>query len=160
MSGSNGGAVIEAKADEAKVDEQNAATCASIAGSSSDKPRAPMWRNGAYAGEFGDAYIADTELEGGQVAPSIKTLLKVVRDSVLSKRGPELTAFDPEVDFPKLERICSDLESAAERVSGVVAGGWAASAVLLALLFSTAAASHYSCTCMTLTLSAAVHRTA
>ena len=27
----------------------------------------PIWRNGAYAGQFGDAYIEDTELEGGQV---------------------------------------------------------------------------------------------
>ena len=82
-----------------------------------------MWRNGAFAGEFGDAYIADTELEGGQVAPSIKTLLQVIRDSVISKRALELTAFDPEVDFPKIERICADLESAAERVSSA---GWGA----------------------------------
>ena len=87
---------------------------------------AAMWRNGAYAGEFGDAFIADTELEGGQVAPSITILLGVVRDAVIARRGREageLTAFDPDVDFPKIERICADLEAAAERDNAVSAVG-------------------------------------
>ena len=52
----------------------------------------PAWRTGAFAGEFGDAFISDTELEGGQVAPSIEILVGVVRD-VLETRRAELTLF-------------------------------------------------------------------
>jgi hypothetical protein len=73
----------------------------------------PAWRTGAFAGEFGDAFISDTELEGGQVAPSIEILVGVVRD-VLETRRAELTLFgNSQAD--KIARICTDLLDAAER---------------------------------------------
>ena len=34
------------------------------AGSKGDIEAADIWRTGAYAGEFGDPFIADTDLEG------------------------------------------------------------------------------------------------
>ena len=78
---------------------------------------APMWRTGAFAGEFGDAFISDTELEGGQVAPSIEILVGVIRH-VLKTRREELTSFragDPD----KIEHICTDLLEAAARDQAV-----------------------------------------
>ena len=83
--------------------------------------RTPAWRTGAFAGEFGDAFISDTELEGGQVAPSIETLVRVIR-AVLSERARELTAFGDDHAPSDVERICDDLLDAAardRRVAGI-----------------------------------------
>ena len=37
-----------------------------------------VWRTGAFAGEFGDAFIRNSNLEGGHVGPSIRTLLSLL----------------------------------------------------------------------------------
>ena len=46
---------------------------------------ASIWRTGAYAGEFGDPFIADTDLEGGQIAPSLHTYASIIRSEVLAE---------------------------------------------------------------------------
>jgi len=38
----------------------------------------PCWRTGAFAGHFADAYLQNTNLEGGKVAPSIALLADIV----------------------------------------------------------------------------------
>jgi hypothetical protein len=51
-----------------------------------------IWRNGAFAGEFGDMFIENTELEGGQTAPSIQTVIEIL-DPLLVSRRKDLTLF-------------------------------------------------------------------
>jgi hypothetical protein len=71
-----------------------------------------IWRNGAFAGEFGDAFIQDTELEGGHTAPAIITLAGIVEE-VLVRRRKDLALFsDAEID--KVKVILKDLRGAAE----------------------------------------------
>lgn len=60
----------------------------------------PMWRTGSFVGEFGDAYVQDTELEGGQVAPAIDQVVDIMNE-VLKKRRNELKDFD-EGDIEKV----------------------------------------------------------
>ena len=43
-------------------------------------PKTLTWRTGSFVGEFGDAFIQDTDLEGGQVAPSIDQLVEIIRN--------------------------------------------------------------------------------
>lgn len=38
----------------------------------------PIWRTGAFSGEFCDPFIEDTELEGGLLGPSCRVLSKVL----------------------------------------------------------------------------------
>eukprot|EP00466_Bigelowiella_natans_P015194 jgi/Bigna1/85176/estExt_fgenesh1_pg.C_20373 len=71
-----------------------------------------IWRNGAFAGEFGDPHIQNTDLEGGQTAPSIRTLAKIIRDLVKERKG-QLSLMEKE-DLQKVERIVSDLVLASE----------------------------------------------
>lgn len=33
-----------------------------------------MWATSAYVGQFGDAFVRDTELEGGHTTPDLKTV--------------------------------------------------------------------------------------
>ena len=54
-----------------------------------------VWRNGAFAGEFGDAFIAETDLEGGHSGPAIGQLLTVVR-AVLKARLGECSLLEDE----------------------------------------------------------------
>ena len=42
----------------------------------------PMWMNKAFVGEFGDAFVADTSLEGGHIGPSIVTMIEVTKKAV------------------------------------------------------------------------------
>jgi hypothetical protein len=72
-----------------------------------------VWRNGAFAGEFGDAFIAETDLEGGHSGPAITQLLVVVRD-VLKQggRAAQHPGLD-ETDLALLERAAAGLERAA-----------------------------------------------
>jgi hypothetical protein len=37
----------------------------------------PIWRTGAYAGVFADAYVKNTELEGGNFASAVSTQVRV-----------------------------------------------------------------------------------
>lgn len=62
-----------------------------------------IWRNGAYAGEFGDSHIAETDLEGGHTAPAFKTLMSVIRET-LPKRRKQLTLFS-DSDIAKIENV-------------------------------------------------------
>jgi hypothetical protein len=39
-----------------------------------------VWRTGAFAGQFGDAYLENTELEGGQMHASIRTLVVLLSE--------------------------------------------------------------------------------
>ncbi len=39
----------------------------------------PIWRTGAFAGEFCDAYLENTELEGGKLGPSCRSLAALLR---------------------------------------------------------------------------------
>eukprot|EP00467_Chlorarachnion_reptans_P010822 CAMPEP_0114525784 /NCGR_PEP_ID=MMETSP0109-20121206/22631_1 /TAXON_ID=29199 /ORGANISM="Chlorarachnion reptans, Strain CCCM449" /LENGTH=5518 /DNA_ID=CAMNT_0001707433 /DNA_START=63 /DNA_END=16619 /DNA_ORIENTATION=+ len=71
-----------------------------------------IWRNGAFAGEFGDPHIQNTDLEGGQTAPSIRTLSKIIENLLVSRRE-KLTLFEKE-DVTKVKRIIKDLLLAAE----------------------------------------------
>ena len=38
----------------------------------------PIWADNAFAGEFGDNFIADTSLEGGHIPEAIRRLLDTV----------------------------------------------------------------------------------
>lgn len=69
----------------------------------------PVWRTGAFAGEFGDAYIKNTNLEGGQTGPSIITLNRIIRSFV---KPDECSALGD--DYGKIENLCRDLDWAAE----------------------------------------------
>ena len=39
-----------------------------------------VWRTGAFAGEFGDAFIKDTELEGGHTAPALRLVIDILKE--------------------------------------------------------------------------------
>ena len=70
-----------------------------------------VWRNGAYAGEFGDAFIAETDLEGGHSGPAITQLLEVVRQ-VLTARSGESPLIDAAATATAL-KVAGGLEAAA-----------------------------------------------
>ena len=54
-------------------------------GTQAEIEAASIWRTGAYAGEFGDPFIADTDLEGGHIAPSLHTYCSIVRSELLGE---------------------------------------------------------------------------
>lgn len=60
----------------------------------SDSKTGLVWRSGSFAGQFGDSFIQDTDLEGGQVAPSIEYLSEICETFLLKKRRKELTLFN------------------------------------------------------------------
>jgi|TARA_B100000795_G_scaffold66414_1_gene45477 hypothetical protein len=80
----------------------------------SDSKTGLVWRSGAFAGQFGDNFIQDTDLEGGQVAPSIEYLASICKNILLTSRIPELTLFTKE-EVKKVHLIVNDLQEAAER---------------------------------------------
>ena len=43
-------------------------------------PSATARRTGAFAGEFGDAFIKDTELEGGHTAPALRLVIDILKE--------------------------------------------------------------------------------
>jgi hypothetical protein len=45
-----------------------------------------LWRTGAFAGQFGDAFIENTDLEGGFIPPAIRILDDVVQHLVEQQR--------------------------------------------------------------------------
>lgn len=71
----------------------------------------PCWRTGAFAGEFGDPFIKNTNLEGGYIAPAIDVLVKSAKET-LKKRSPAYFGFSDD-DAVVLETVCKDLEGAA-----------------------------------------------
>jgi hypothetical protein len=85
------------------------------AGTPDDGP--PVWRWEALVGEFCDAFIQATDLEGGQVAPSIKHLVRITRDVLANKEtnkmGDCLGSLEP-ADIASVQRICAELIQAAE----------------------------------------------
>ena len=70
-----------------------------------------VWRNGAFAGEFGDAFIAETDLEGGHSGPAITQLIVVVR-AVLKERLGECSLLD-EADAAAALAVADGLAGAA-----------------------------------------------
>ncbi|KNC47257.1 uncharacterized protein AMSG_03687 [Thecamonas trahens ATCC 50062] len=74
-----------------------------------------IWRNGAFAGEFGDPYIKDTNLEGGLTAPSIRKLNEVV-SSALTSHPSLLETLVPGLAAPaaRIQALMEELASAAE----------------------------------------------
>jgi hypothetical protein len=80
----------------------------------SDSETGLCWRSGAFAGEFGDVFIKDTNLEGGQVAPSIEYLAHLCETITLADRRSELTLFSDN-DMSNVLTIIDDLKKAAKR---------------------------------------------
>lgn len=80
----------------------------------SDSVSGLVWRSGAFAGQFGDAFIQDTDLEGGQVAPSIEYLSEICETHLLATRRTELTMFNDK-EMVLLHTIIADLKQAAQR---------------------------------------------
>ena len=70
-----------------------------------------IWRSGAFAGEFCDAFIKDTDLEGGHSGPAIQQLLPIIRDA-LSKRLGDCCHLN-EGDRQVALKVADDLEMAA-----------------------------------------------
>jgi hypothetical protein len=52
----------------------------------------PMWMSKSFFGEFGDAFVQDTSLEGGHIAPCITEVAEVMRSGLEDFRGA-LTLF-------------------------------------------------------------------
>ena len=48
-----------------------------------------MWRTGAFAGQFGDPYLENTELEGGKVHATTDALLRILDDLQAPTQGEE-----------------------------------------------------------------------
>ena len=72
----------------------------------------PVWRTGAFAGEFGDCFIEDTSLEGGHVAPSIGSFVEAV-EVACRESTTRLPAFTS-VEIDKLHTIAGDFKVAME----------------------------------------------
>ena len=65
----------------------------------------PIWRTGAFAGEFCDAYLENTELEGGKLGPSCLSLAALLRaDHSKPDLGASLLAFHMLLFF--LDMLC------------------------------------------------------
>lgn len=98
---------------------------------------APVWRTGPFIGCFGDAFLADTTLEGGQVLPSIEALATVLRGTVArcAEWLPRISGSREKRDA--VERVAAYLDEAAEFgrlvVAARVRGGSAHQALLSAL---------------------------
>jgi hypothetical protein len=74
----------------------------------------PVWRWDAFAGEFCDAFIKSTGLEGAAgSAASIDELVRVTRDVIASKTG-DAPALLTQEDVATVEAICADLSRAAK----------------------------------------------
>lgn len=50
-------------------------------------PDGPIWRTGAFSGQFCDAYLENTELEGGKLGPSCRMLAAILQDFAPTCRG-------------------------------------------------------------------------
>lgn len=84
---------------------------AMLEGFSKVDPHCLIWRTGAFAGEFGDSFIEDSDLEGGHTAPALVTLASVIH-GVLSKRRSELSLFSDE-DVAKFQNVVmKDMDAA------------------------------------------------
>ena len=77
-----------------------------------DPDPTPVWRDRAYTGLFGDAFIRDTELEGGQIAPSIDSLAFTVKRILNSPHRVWLNMFEDK-HIEAVSRVVSILEEGA-----------------------------------------------
>ena len=75
-------------------------------------PNNPAWLQKAFIGEFGDNYVGDTELEGGQTGPSIRYLLQMALLAI-QQRSTLLPLFSDE-ETAKLQAVLDHLEEAAD----------------------------------------------
>jgi len=74
----------------------------------------PIWMNKAFVGEFGDAFVADTSLEGGHIGPSIVTMVDVAKLSVKEyRRSNALSCFRKSSDFNVVNTVLEKLSQAA-----------------------------------------------
>jgi hypothetical protein len=82
--------------------------------SAHDIPQPWIWRTGAFAGEFGDAYIDNTNLEGGDVPSSIEILLNICRPMTEEATFTQsyLTLFSNEGDLAILRSVIEDFHAA------------------------------------------------
>lgn len=79
----------------------------------SNVPANVVWKTGAFVGGFGDAFLADTELEGGQTAPSCEVLASVLRQAIAE--SPELGLIrGDEAKMAALDKVAGHLELAAD----------------------------------------------
>jgi Protein of unknown function (DUF3638)/Protein of unknown function (DUF3645) len=81
----------------------------------------PVWRDRAFSGVFGDAFVRNTELEGGFVAPSIKTLLFTL-EKLLEQHSDWLTT-EPNLDalqrVVEIMRVSSELANEAHEARDI-----------------------------------------
>jgi hypothetical protein len=73
----------------------------------------PIWRTGAFAGEFGDAFIKDTNLEGGSCSDALKLLLPIIESCLHEENDVDPSCFTGS-DVSKLLGIVNDLRHAIE----------------------------------------------
>eukprot|EP00658_Telonema_sp_P-2_P010324 TRINITY_DN13891_c0_g1_i1.p1 TRINITY_DN13891_c0_g1~~TRINITY_DN13891_c0_g1_i1.p1 ORF type:complete len:1462 (-),score=417.56 TRINITY_DN13891_c0_g1_i1:67-4452(-) len=71
----------------------------------------PIWRQSAFAGQFGDAFIKNTQLEGGQIGPAVKTLLELTRPVV--DKAEDMVGFQ-DSDKPALNKVLDSLQQLAD----------------------------------------------
>ena len=86
--------------------------------------RAPQWTSKAFLGEFGDAFVQATDLEGGQTYQSIPEYCAVVREA-MAMPGDALSLLRGSRDDSVVERVLGKLQQAADVAQGLRAcRGW------------------------------------
>ena len=75
----------------------------------------PMWYSKAFYGEFGDAFLQDTTLEGGHTSQSIPDLINIANEVVATyaDKAP-LSLFKEKTDLAKFQRVLDKLSLAAQ----------------------------------------------
>lgn len=63
--------------------------------------------------QFGDAFIDNTEREGGHPAPSIRTLVRITRRLLKTRKGTADFSLLKDEHLAVVERICEELSLAA-----------------------------------------------
>lgn len=67
----------------------------------------PIWRSDAFIAEFADAFVGGTDLEGGNLGASLKSLLPIAREVV--RKGPQ-----DRLHLSVLPKLLSSLEHCAQ----------------------------------------------
>ena len=75
--------------------------------------RAPQWTSKAFLGEFGDAFVQATDLEGGQTYQSIPEYCAVVREA-MTMPGDALSLLRGSRDGRVVEQVLDKLQQAAD----------------------------------------------
>ena len=85
-----------------------------LAAASANVKDDPMWMNKAFVGEFGDAFVSNTSLEGGHIGPSIVTMIDVAKLAVQTyRKSNALSAFTRGSDFDVVNTVLEKLHQAA-----------------------------------------------